>query len=275
MYTGYIPTDDDGTLYYFSIQREFLIVRLCKTCFQEVPTLSIYIPTHTLLNSLGIFCILSSHHIAVALQTVSFKLPEDEVTELEREANQEGKSRSELIRSVLRARHIEEQLEEQVLTQQDKREYENRIAELERRAEELERKLKTRTAEVEAMEGTIEATVDEAVRSVRSDYEDRVEDLKEENQELRDRKVTGLEEANEELADAINDVLAEIATSEQVSGLSEMVEEKADRQWQGTTEQRESLIELREEVRDDLRRDVKRARPLTTKIADWVRHRLP
>jgi chromosome segregation ATPase len=211
----------------------------------------------------------------VALQTVSFKLPEDEVTELEREANQEGKSRSELIRSVLRARHIEEQLEEQVLTQQDKREYENRIAELERRAEELERKLKTRTAEVEAMEGTIEATVDEAVRSVRSDYEDRVEDLKEENQELRDRKVTGLEEANEELADAINDVLAEIATSEQVSGLSEMVEEKADRQWQGTTEQRESLIELREEVRDDLRRDVKRARPLTTKIADWVRHRLP
>ena len=211
-------------------------------------------------------------------KTVSFKMPADEVKELDQEADDEGKTRSAYIRSVLRARHIEEQLEDQILTKEDQQEYERRIGDLERRRDSLERKLKARTAEVEAMEETIQTTTEEALRAVRRDYESQIDDLQEENQRLREeeneelrKRNEALRKRNKEITEALEGTFERIASAKHVndmqSDLTELIEEKAERQWQGTTEQRELIMESR----DELLRETKRNRSLLMRAVSWVR----
>ena len=218
-------------------------------------------------------------------KTVSFKMPEDEVADLDQEADEEGKTRSAYIRSVLRARHIEEQLEEQVLTEADKRRYENRIDELERQRNEYNRDLEIAQAKLEAMDETIDETVRDAVGPIRGEYETQINELKEENERLREgendelRRISHeLKKQTKELVEANNEIIEEIPSEQRVdaieSSLTELLEEKADRQWEGTTEQRELVMELRDEIRDELQEEVRHARPLTVKALDWIRRRL-
>jgi len=209
----------------------------------------------------------------VSEKTVSFKMPEDEVDELDDEANDEGKTRSSYIRSVLRARHIEEQLEDQVLTKEDKREYERTIEELQRQRDELENEMRIARSKVEAMEEAVDETVREAVGPIRGEYETQIHELKEENKRLREEENDELRKQNQELADALEETFELIPSAEHVnemeSNLTELIEEKADRQWQGTTEQRELIMEFR----DELLRETKHNRSLLTKVADWIRQR--
>ncbi|WP_161618940.1 ribbon-helix-helix protein, CopG family [Haloarcula marismortui] len=211
----------------------------------------------------------------MALQTVSFKLPEDEVAELEREANAEGKSRSEFIRSVLRARHIKDDLDDQVITKQEKEEMEETIKNLKRERDEFEERMRIARSRVESMEKTIEKTADEAVQAVRGEYRQQIRELKEENDALRQEDKLQIIEKTGELAGNASELIETTATTEDLESMEETIEEKADRQWHGTTEQRELVMELRDEIRDELRQEVKHARPLTVKALDWIRRRLP
>lgn len=109
-------------------------------------------------------------------------MPEDEVDELDREASDEGKSRSAYIRSLIRSRHIEEQLEEQVLTQEDQQQYEQRIQQLKEERDQL----RTKAEKADAVESTIRDTVDRSIQAVEEMYRERIEQLKAENEELRE-----------------------------------------------------------------------------------------
>ena len=213
--------------------------------------------------------------MAVALQTVSFKLPEDEVAELEHEANQENKSRSEFIRSVLRARHIKDDLDDQVITKQERDEMEQTIKELKRQRDEYEERMRIAKAQVESMEGTIEETASEAVQAVRGEYKQQVRELKEENKALREEDKLQLIDKTGEWAENTRELMETTPTAEDLESIEETIEEKTDRQWRGTTEQRELVMELRDEIRDELRQEVRHARPLTVKALDWIRRRLP
>lgn len=213
--------------------------------------------------------------MAVASQTVSFKLPEDEVAELEREANQENKSRSEFIRSVLRARHIKDDLDDQVITKQEKDEMEQTIKELKRQRDEYEERMRIAKAQVESMEGTIEQTASEAVQAVRGEYKQQIRELKEENKALRGEDKLQLIDKTGEWAENTRELMETTPTAEDLESIEETIEEKTDRQWRGTTEQRELVMELRDEIRDELRQEVRHARPLTVKALDWIRRRLP
>jgi hypothetical protein len=202
-------------------------------------------------------------------------LPEDEVAELEREANQENKSRSEFIRSVLRARHIKDDLDDQVITKQEKDEMEQTIKKLKRQRDEYEERMRIAKAQVESMEGTIEQTASEAVQAVRGEYKQQIRELKEENKALRGEDKLQLIDKTGEWAENTRELMETTPTAEDLESIEETIEEKTDRQWRGTTEQRELVMELRDEIRDELRQEVRHARPLTVKALDWIRRRLP
>lgn len=196
-------------------------------------------------------------------------MPEGEVKELTQEANDKGKNRSSHIRSILRARHIEEQLEEQVLTKEDKREYEETIERLKRERNEFKREMNVAKSRVEAIEETVDETVREAVGPIRGEYESQIRELKEENKRLRKDENEELREQNKELFETLEKVVELIPSEERVESLEAGLEEfleKADRQWQGTTEQRELIMN----ARDELRRDVRRNRTLSTRVIDRV-----
>jgi len=120
-------------------------------------------------------------------KTISFKMPEDEVIELDEEADAEDKSRSEYLRSIIRARHIEEQLEEQVLTQSDKNELERRVEQAEQERDEMEVSYEVLEEKYESLRRSIDESVSQAVSKVEEDYKGRIAELEQQNKTLRQR----------------------------------------------------------------------------------------
>ena len=87
-------------------------------------------------------------------KTVSFKMPKDEVDELDKEAADDDKSRSAYIRSLIRSRNIKEQFEEQVLTKEDQRQYEQQIQQLKKERD----RYRVKAEKADAVDSTIEKT---------------------------------------------------------------------------------------------------------------------
>lgn len=193
-------------------------------------------------------------------KTVSFKMPADEVRELDEEADAEDKTRSAYIRSVLRSRHIEEQLEEQVLTKQDQREYEQRIAELKEERDGYYDDLQMKKAKIETMETTIDKTVDEGIEAVRDNYREQIGKLRAENDQLR----KSLEELTES-------VVTESDLDDHRSRIISLLEDHSQRQWETATEQRELLDDLIMDLSDEIVEETVHSRSPLTKFVDWIR----
>lgn len=183
-------------------------------------------------------------------------MPSDEAAELEQEANENDKSRSAYLRSLIRSRHIEEQLEEQVLTKEDQRQYEQRIHELKKEKERLEIKLET----ANNFDSTIEDAVERSFRTVKQSYETQIEQLEAENKELRS--------ALDDLSDA---VVTQKQWNVLVTEVRQTLEEESQKTHDKVADGRVKVNETTETCRDEIIEEVKRTRPLRTKLIDWVR----
>lgn len=196
----------------------------------------------------------------MALRPVTFKLPESEVEDLDAEAEEQGKSRSEYIRQVIRGRHIEEQLEEQVLTKQDKREYEERIEELKEERDEYRQSATLKERHIQTMETTIDRTVEEAVESLREEYERQIEELQDEK---------------EMLSQAVASLADDTASTEDVEDARRTITEMIDRRATGLHEGQRTQAEMVEDLFlheiDQNTEEVRHARSPATKLADWLR----
>jgi len=183
-------------------------------------------------------------------------MPEDEVDELDREASDEGKSRSAYIRSLIRSRHIEEQLEEQVLTQEDKQQLERRIQQLKKERDQL----RTEAEKADAVESTIKDTVDRSFQAVEKTYRERLEQLEAENEEL--RKAVN-ESPDEEI---IEDQLAEMERD-----LNQTIKEENRQTRNRLASSRKRTNEHIDNRADEIVTETKRAQSLITKTANLYR----
>lgn len=197
----------------------------------------------------------------MTLKPVTFKLPEDEVADIDSEADNKNKSRSEHLRDIVRARHVDikEQLEEQVLTEDDKEEYEERIEELKKERDGYHQSMRLKEGQIETMESTIDRTVEEAIESVRDEYEAQIEELQAENEQLR----TSVRELSEGVA-----TKSDVEDAEQK--LEERLEEKLNLHWDAFIDQRELVDSLIYACTDDIIDEIQETRSPATKLADWL-----
>jgi len=189
-------------------------------------------------------------------------MPEDEVDELDREASDEGKSRSAYIRSLIRSRHIEEQLEEQVLTQEDKQQFERRIQQLKEERDQL----RTKAEKADAVESTIRDTVDRSIQAVEQTYRERIEQL---------------EAANEELREAVNESPDEQIIEDQLAEMEHDLDQTIKKENRETRNRlassRRRTNEHIDDRADEIVEETKHAQSLITKIKNYycfIKHRL-
>jgi seryl-tRNA synthetase len=187
-------------------------------------------------------------------KTVSFKMPKDEVDELDKEAADDDKSRSAYIRSLIRSRNIKEQFEEQVLTKEDQRQYEQQIQQLKKERD----RYRVKAEKADAVDSTIEKTVSKSMVAVRQSYKERIEQLEIENKQLRD---------------AINEQPEDMLTQSDLDDLAEEIDEIVKDRTKDTREQLSvgwgKVNGHTKQRSDEIIKEVRRSRSVPIRILDW------
>lgn len=215
------------------------------------------------------------------MKNLSVKFEEDVIEQLKKEAEERDQSQSEYVRKIIdkRGANIEEQLEEQGLTKEDRRELENQIEQLQQNNQDLKTEVAQLQDRNEALKGGLAEDHADILHSKLSDihksFNDQLNKLNERDKQLREQNEQ-LRESLEDTAETIDSL--DFVTAQEFQNrnraLHENIDDTKEKLIREMDQSQTYLAGAVQSETEDLEDEVRHSRSPLTKLADWIRARV-